>query len=42
MQFTTYVVQTVKVVELVRVELVPDSSKQWSLIKIQNIWIELF
>ena len=42
MQFTTYVVQTVKVVELVMVELVPDSSKQWSLIKIQNIWVELF
>ena len=39
MQFTTYVV---KVVELVMVELVPDSSKQWSLIKIQNIWVELF
>ena len=32
MQFTTYVVQTVKVVELVMVKLVPDSSKQWSLI----------
>ena len=42
MQFTTYVVQTVKVVELVMVELVPDSSKQWYLIKIQNIWVELF
>ena len=42
MQFTTDVVQTVKVVELVMVELVSDSSKQWSLIKIQNIWVELF
>ena len=37
MQFTTYAVQTVKIVELVMVELVSDSSKQWSLIKIQNI-----
>ena len=37
MQFTTYVVQTAKVVELVMVELVSDSSKQWALIKIQNI-----
>ena len=42
MQFTTYAVQTVKIVELVMVELVSDSSKQWSLIKIQNIWVELF
>ena len=42
MQFTTDAVQTVKVVELVMVELVSDSSKQWSLIKIQNIWVELF
>ena len=42
MQFTTYAVQTVKIVELVKVELVSDSSKQWSLIKIQNIWVELF
>ena len=41
MQFTTDAVQTVKVVELVMVELVSDSSKQWSLIKIQNIWVEL-
>ena len=37
MQFTTDAVQTVKVVELVMVELVSGSSKQWSLIKIQNI-----
>ena len=43
MQFTTYAVQTVKIVELVMVELVSaDSSKQWSLIKIQTIWVELF
>ena len=42
MQFTTDAVQTVKVVELVMVELLSDSSKQWSLIKIQNIWVELF
>ena len=42
MQFTTYAVQTVKIVELVMVDLVSDSSKQWSLIKIQNIWVELF
>ena len=42
MQFTTYAVQTVKIVELVMVELVSDSSKQWSLIKMQNIWFELF
>ena len=42
MQFTTDAVQTVKVVELVMVELVSDSSKQWSLIKIQTIWVELF
>ena len=34
MQFTTYVVHTVDVVELVMVELVSDSSKQWSLILI--------
>ena len=39
---TTYAVQIVKIVELVMVELVSDSSKQWSLIKIQNIWVELF
>ena len=37
MQFTTDAVQIVNVVELVMVELVSDSSKQWSLIKIQNI-----
>ena len=42
MQFTTYAVHTVKIVELVMVELVSDSSKQWSLIKIQNILVELF
>ena len=30
MQFTTDAVQTVKVAELVMVELVSDSSKQWS------------
>ena len=42
MQFTTDAVQTVKVAELVMVELVSDSSKQWSLNKIQNIWVELF
>ena len=36
MQFTTDAVQTVKVVELVMVELLSDSSKQWSLIKIQT------
>ena len=42
MQFTTDAVQTVKVVELVMVELVSDSSKQWSLIKIQNTWFEHF
>ena len=42
MQFTTDAVHTVKVVELVMVELLSDSSKQWSLIKIQNIWVELF
>ena len=42
MLFTTYAVQTVKIVELVMVELVSDSSKQWSLIKMQNIWVELF
>ena len=42
MQFTADAVQTVKVVELVMVELLSDSSKQWSLIKIKNIWVELF
>ena len=42
MQFTTYAVQTVNIVELAMVELVSDSSEQWSLIKIQNIWVELF
>ena len=42
MQFTTDAVQTVKVAELVMVELVSDSSKQWSLNKIQNIRVELF
>ena len=42
MQFTTDAVQTVQSVELVRAELVSDSSKQWSLIKIQNIWVKLF
>ena len=26
----------------VMAELVSDSSEQWSLIKIQNIWVELF
>ena len=41
MQFATDAVQTVKVVELIMVELVSDSTKQWSLIKIQNIWVEL-
>ena len=33
MQFTTDDVHTVKVVELVMVELVSDLSKQWSLLK---------
>ena len=42
MQFTTDAVHTVTVAELVMVELVSDSSKQWSLIKIQNTWVELF
>ena len=42
MQFTTDAAQTVQSVELVRAELVSDSSKQWSLIKIQNIWVKLF
>ena len=42
MQFTTDAVPTVKVVELVMVELVSGSSKQWSLIKIQNICVKLF
>ena len=42
MQFTTDAVQTVQSVELVRAELVSDSSKQWSLIKIQNLWVKLF
>ena len=42
MQFTTDAVQTVQSVELVRAELVNDSSKQWSLIKIQNLWVKLF
>ena len=35
MQFATDAVQ-------VMAELVRDSSEQWSLIKIQNIWVELF
>ena len=42
MQFTTDAVQTVQSVELVRAELVSDSSEQWSLIKIQNLWVKLF
>ena len=42
MQLTTYTVQTVQSVELVRAEPVSDSSKQWSLIKIQNLWVKLF
>ena len=42
MQFTTDAVKTVKVVEFVMVELVSGSSKQWSLIEIQNAWVELF
>ena len=42
MQFTTDDVQTVQSVELVRAELVSDSSKQWSLINIQNLWVKLF
>ena len=42
MQFTTDAVQTVQSVGLVRAELVSDSSKQWSLIKIQNLWVKLF
>ena len=33
MQFTTYAVQTVQSVELVRAKLVSDSSKQWFLLK---------
>ena len=36
MQFTTDDVHTVKVVELVMVELVSDSSKQWSLLEISR------
>ena len=42
MQFTTDAVQTVQTVELVRAELVSDSSEQWSLTKIQNLWVKLF
>ena len=42
MQFTTYAVQNVQAVELVMAELESDSSKQWSLIKIQNLWVALF
>ena len=41
MQFTTDGVQTVQSVKLVRAEQVSDSYKQWSLIKIQNIWVKL-
>ena len=37
MQLTTYAAQTVQSIELVRAELLSDSSKQWYLIKIQNL-----
>ena len=42
MQFTTDAVQTVQAVELIMAQLVSDSSKQWSLAKIQNLWVKLF